>query len=97
MTWNDDSESAAAGAFEIPPAATTWFDGFRVEGPCGAIGLVDELVPAAGTGPWHLLVRAGRAGHLLFLISTDEIEAIFPDRRQILLRRAHVAEARHAA
>jgi hypothetical protein len=88
---------APEGARDPRPHATRWLgrcQGFRVDGPGGRIGYVDEVVPTPESGPPEFLaVRGGRRGHLYLLVPADDVAGVFPLEELVLLRGPRIAAA----
>lgn len=59
-------------------------DGYRVDGPGGRIGFVDEV--RADGGRTVLAVRAGLLGRRILLVAADEVAVIVPQAQRIWLR-----------
>ena len=62
-------------------------EGFRVDSPDGRVGFVAELRFGSSTErPDALAVRAGLLGRLLLIVPVEQVEAILPHERRIVLR-----------
>jgi hypothetical protein len=59
-------------------------EGFRVESPDGPIGFVEEVL--GSEPPQALVIRAGRFGTRLLIVSLDEVVAFRPSEERIVLR-----------
>jgi hypothetical protein len=62
-------------------------EGYRVDGPDGRIGFVEEVRDNAGdpAAPF-LAVRAGRLGTRVLIVPADAVEFIVPREQRIWLR-----------
>lgn len=82
-------------AAPVPPASAPfdrdyWVahcEGYRVDGPGGRIGFVEEVRanPSDPTAPF-LAVRAGRLGTRLLVVPADAVEFIVPREQRVWLR-----------
>lgn len=59
-------------------------EGFRVDSPDGRVGFVEDILFEGGR-PETLVVRAGRLGRRLLLVSTENVEQVVPRRKRIVL------------
>jgi len=60
-------------------------EGFRVESPKGRIGTVRGVRFQGSIEPELLEVHAGLLGHRLLLIPVEEVKAILPRERRVVL------------
>jgi len=62
-------------------------EGFRVDSPDGRVGFVKELrFGSSMDRPDALAVRAGLFGRLLLIVPVEQVKAILPQERRIVLR-----------
>ncbi len=69
--------------------------GFRVDTPCGTIGLVEELRLHNGRVA-ELVVRAGKRGSRLLIFPASDITQVVPADRLVTLRPSFHLEASEA-
>lgn len=60
-------------------------EGFRVESPVGRVGTVRGVRFQGSIEPELLEVGAGLLGHRLLLIPVEEVKAILPRERRVVL------------
>ena len=64
-------------------------EGFGVIAPEGRIGTVEEIRYGPSRrwdGPTELAIQAGRRGKLRLIVPVEEVEAVVPDDRVVVLR-----------
>jgi hypothetical protein len=88
-TRRRETEEGTVGQVELEPA--DWLricTGFDVEFPDGRRGRVCELrYRSDPTRPDVLLVRTGRLGRRIVGVAVDDIQAILPNERRLVVRR----------
>jgi hypothetical protein len=61
--------------------------GFRVEGPGGRIGTIEDVLPRDDAElPTVLGIRAGHRSDRLLFVTVDDVEAVFPREELVVVR-----------